>query len=52
MYVHSYSYVCIYVYICICILHPRLLFIFLLTIECILCDMVNIYFVYIVTLYE
>ena len=47
-----YMYVCVFVYIYICIAHPRFFLIFLVTIECKLCDMVNIYFVYVVALYE
>ena len=52
MYVHSCIYACICVHKCICIVHPRLSVYFLITIECILCDMVNIFLAYIVTLYE
>ena len=52
MYVHSSIYVFICAFICICIVHPRLLFTFFMTIECTLCDMVNIYLLYVVTLYE
>ena len=52
MCMHVLVYVCvyictnahIYIYICICLGHPKLLFIFFITIECALCDVANVCF--------
>ena len=45
-YIDMYVNVHMYIYICVCIIYPNFLLILLITIECVLCNIVNVYFVF------